>query len=282
MRASLLTGAIAAAFALTPAHAEDVLRVCSADNDLPYTNERAEGFEDRLATVLATGLGARVERVAFPDPRFLVRDGLDKNRCDVMLGVDSQDPRVQATQPYYRSNYVFLTRTKDQLQVRDWDSPVLRTARLGVVPGTPAELMVTQIGRYADTFRYMMKLGGNRSMRNRFVRYDIEKLVRDLAAGEIDVAVAWAPAVARYVKTSAEPLTAVPVPEARKSNGEPVRFTFDTSIGVRRGDAAMLGRVEAALQLQRAQVMQVLEDEGIKLLGQDGARVAVIDERRQP
>lgn len=282
MRASLLIGVIAAAAALAPAHAEDVLRVCAADNDLPYTNERQEGFEDRLADVLAAGLGARVERVAFPDPRYLVRDGLDKNRCDVMLGVDAEDTRVQASSPYYRSNYVFLTRSKDQLELRDWDSPVLRTARLGVVPGTPAETMLIQIGRHADTFRYMMKLGGNRSMRNRFVRYDVEKLVRDLAAGEIDVAVAWAPAVARYIKTSAEPLTAVPVPDARKSNGEPVRFTFDTSIGVRKGDAAMLSRIEAAMQQQRAQVTQVLENEGIRLLGQDGARVAVIGGGRQP
>lgn len=269
-----MVGVLAAAWLAAQAQAAPPLRVCAADNDLPYTHASGKGFEDQLAGLLAQALGTTVERVGFSDPRYLVRDGIDKGACDVMLGVDTQDPRLLTTRAYYRSSYVFISRTRDRLDVRDWSSPVLKTARLGVVPGSPAETMVRQIGRHADTFRYMMALGGNKSMRNRFVRYDVEKLVNDVASGEIDVAVAWAPAVARYVKASQEPLTTVPVPDARRADGEPVVFSYDTSIGVKRGNTELLGRIEGALTQQRPRFEQVLAQEGITSLTPQAARLA--------
>lgn len=259
--------ALALGFGLgVAAQAAEPLKLCVSDNDLPFTNERLEGFEDRLGHWLGEALGQPVERLRFADPRFMVRDGLDKGRCDLLLGVDVDDPRVQTTSPYYRSSYVFLTRAQGGPAVSSWRSEALKTARIGVVPGTPAETMLIQIGRYPDSFRYLMSLGGNKAMRNRFVRYDVEKLVRDLAAGEIDVAVAWAPAVARYVRQSPVPLKAVVVPDDRKSNGEPVRFTYDTAMGLRKGDAGLLARVEPLLQQRRAEVERLLADEGIQAL----------------
>lgn len=263
-----------AALLVPAAQAAETLRVCAADDDLPFTNARGEGFEDKLASVLAESLGMKVERVGFPDPRYMVRDGIDKDRCDVMLGVDTSDPRLQTTSPYYTSSYVFLTRAQAQVDVRDWSSPVLGMARLGVVPGTPAEAMLTQIGRHADTFRYMMSLGGNKSMRNRFVKYDVEKLVRDVSTGEIDIAVAWAPSVARYVKSSGVKLNATPVPDARKSNGERVVFTYDTSIGIKKGNTGLHSRIETALPKLRARFDEVLASEGVTALGSNAARVA--------
>lgn len=270
-----LAGALAAAL-LAGAHAQAAqpLRVCAADNDLPYTHSSGKGFEDQLAGLLAESLGTTVERVGFSDPRYMVRDGIDKGTCDVMLGVDTGDPRLQTTGAYYRSSYVFITREKDALDVRDWSSPALKTANIGVIPATPAETMLKQIGRHSDSFRYLMSLGGNKSMRNRFVRYDVEKLVKDVASGEIDVAVAWAPAVARYVKASQVPLKTVPVPDARRSDGEPVVFSYDTSIGVKKGNTELLSRIETALQAQRTRFEQVLAQEGITTLTPQASRLA--------
>lgn len=263
MRAIAAVLALCASAGTAVAQAGDTLRVCAADDDLPYTNLQGQGFEDQLAQELASELGLKLERVGFADPRYMVRDGIDKDRCDVMLGVDTNDPRLQTTSPYYTASYVFLTRADAKLEVRDWSSPALATARIGVIPGTPAETMLTQIGRHADSFRYMMSLGANKAMRNRFVRYDVAKLVRDLAAGEIDVAVAWAPAVARYVKSSEVALRATRVPDASKSNGERVGFTYDTSIGMKKTNAALLSRVESALPRLRARFDKVLAREGV-------------------
>lgn len=274
MNKLFLAGALAALLQAAQAHAADTLRFCAADDDMPYTNTRNEGFEDRLAAQLAQALGMKLERVPFADPRYIVRDGIDKDRCDVMLGVDAGDTRLQTTSPYYRSSYVFLTRSQDKLDVSDWSSPALKTARMGVIPGTPAEAMLTQIGRHADSFRYMMSLGANKSMRNRFVKYDVEKLVRDLAAGEIDVAVAWAPAVARYVKASTVPLTASVVPDTHKSNGERVGFSYDTSIGLKRSNTALYARIETLLPKLQPQIDGLLAAEGITALNGRSQRVA--------
>lgn len=249
------------------AHAAGTLKVCAADNEMPYANERGEGFEDRIAEKLAAAMDMKLERVGFSDPRYVVRDLLDKGKCDVMLGVDAGDPRVATTRAYYRSSYVFVTRADFGQEVTGWDSPALQTAHIGVIPGTPAEVMLVQLGRYADSFRYMMSLGGNKAPRNRYVRYDSEKLIRDLAAGEIDVAVAWAPSVARYIKSAATPLKVTQVPaQASKSNGEPVHFHFDTAIAVRKDDRALLARIEAALARSRDDIEGVLRAEGIQIL----------------
>ena len=126
--------------------------------------------------------------------------------------------------------------------------------------------MLRQIGRHSDSFRYLMSLGGNKSMRNRFVRYDVEKLVRDLADGQIDVAVAWAPSVARYVKDSRVPLTATAVPDTKRSDGEAITFTYDTAVGVRKGNGELRGQIETALEQLRPQIDKVLTDEGIDAL----------------
>lgn len=262
-----MAGACAAfLLASVPALAAEPLRVCSADQDQPYTAADGSGFEDRLAAALAAELGTQVERVPFADPRYVVRDGIDKSGCDVMMGVDAGDPRLATTPAYYRSSYVFLTRQADGIQVADWQDEFLKTARIGVVPGTPAETMLRQIGRHSDMFRYMMALGGNKSMRNRFVRYDVEKLVNDVASGELDIGVVWAPAAARYVKASAVPLKAVVVPDARRSDGEPVLFSYETAIGVRKGNTALLERIESALPRIEPQIRQVLDAEGIPAL----------------
>ena len=123
------------------AHAAGTLKVCAADNEMPYANERGEGFEDRIAEKLAAAMDMKLERVGFSDPRYVVRDLLDKGKCDVMLGVDAGDPRVATTRAYYRSSYVFVTRADFGQEVTGWDSPALQTAHIGVIPGTPAEVM---------------------------------------------------------------------------------------------------------------------------------------------
>lgn len=247
-----------------PAAAGETLKVCAADNEMPYANTRGDGFEDRISAILAGEMGVTVERVGFSDPRYVVRDLLDKGKCDVLIGVDYGDPRLETTRPYYLSNYVFVTRARDHLDVKDWNSPALRTARIGVIPGTPAETMLVQIGRYPDSFPYLMALGGNRAPRNRYVRYDVEKLIGDVGNGTIDVAVAWLPSVARYIAKSPEPLTVSVVPQATRANGDPVIFQFETSVGVRKGDTALLERVQGALDRGSGDIQQVLVDEGIK------------------
>ena len=187
---------------LHESQAEDKpLKVCSAENEMPYSNKDGEGFENKLAKFIAQQLGRKLEEVSCNDPRYFIRDFVDKGLCDVVMGVDQGDPRLLTTEPYYRSGYVFISRSKDGLDLQNWDSEVLRKAqKIAFVPATPAETMMRAIGRYNDMFNYQQELVGYKSKRNEYVKYETDKLVNEVSSGKAELAVLWGPAAARYVK----------------------------------------------------------------------------------
>ena len=109
-----------------------VLRVCSDPNNLPFSNEQREGYENRIAEVIARELHARVEYTWFAQRRGFVRNTLNNGLCDVIIGVPSGYDPVASTEPYYRSSYVFVTRADSKLQVRSLDDAALRRVKIGV------------------------------------------------------------------------------------------------------------------------------------------------------
>lgn len=248
--------------------AEKTLKVCSAENEMPYSNKKGEGFENKLAAIVADELGKKVEWVTWTDPRYFVRDYLDKGLCDVVMGVDTGDPRVLTTKPYYRSGYVFITRANETPAIQTWDDAFLRKAeRVAFVPGTPPEVMMRAIGRYNDMFNYMHELVGFKSRRNEYIKYENEKLVSEVTAGNAEVAVLWGPAAARYVKASATPLTMTLIPDNnQRADGEKVGFHYSTSMAVRKDDQALLNVLEHALAKRREDITQILQAEGIPLV----------------
>jgi len=245
-----------------------VLKVCAAEDEMPYSNNKGEGFENRLAQLLGQGLNRKIKYVYWKDPRYFIRDFLNKGRCDVVIGVDAGDPRVATTQAYYRSAYVFITRQADNLDIEDWDSEVLRSVKLiGYVPGTPSEVMIRAIGRYSDTFNYNKSLVGFKSRRNQYVKYDISKIVADVANGKAEVAVVWGPAAARYVKESSVPLTMTVVPDnSTRADGKKVQQHYSTAMAVRKGETVLLRQLNDFIEHYHSEIEQILEDENIPLL----------------
>ncbi|HBA65608.1 MAG TPA: methanol oxidation system protein MoxJ [Methylococcaceae bacterium] len=259
------------------AHAsEEPLKVCNAENEMPYANKKGEGFENKIAQVVGEALGRPIEYVNWTDAGYFVRDYLDKGLCDVVIGMDSGDPRVLTTQPYYRSGYVFITRAKDGLDLHGWDSDVLMNAeRIAFIPGTPAEVMMRKIGRYNDQFNYMHELVGFKSRRNQYVKYDPAKLVGEVASGNAEVAVLWGPSAARYVKESATPLTMAVIPDNNvRADGEKVGFHYSTSMGVRKEDTKLLEQLNQALAERRQDIDQILSAEGMPLVSEPAQALA--------
>jgi len=183
------------------------------------------------------------------------------------MGLDTGDPRVVTTVPYYRSGYVFITR-KDGQAVQNWDSEALQKAqRIAFVPGSPAEVMLRAIGRYNDMFSYSQELVGFKSKRNQYVKYDTEKLVSEVASGHAEVAALWGPAAARYVKAATTPLTMTVIPDTNKrADGEKVGHHYSTSMAVRKGNDAMLAQLNQVIKTKQSEIRQLLEAEGIPLL----------------
>lgn len=256
---------------------QPALKVCTAENEMPYANQAGEGFENKLAHYVAEQMGRKLETVTWTDPRYFIRDYLDKGLCDVVMGVDAGDPRLLTTAPYYRSGYVFISREQDALDLQNWDSPALKQAkRIAFAPGTPAETMLRAIGRYNDMFNYQQELAGFKSKRNQYVKYDNDKLVNEVASGKAEIAILWGPAAARYVKAASTPLTMTLIPDnAKRADGEKVGFHYSTAIGVRKGDTALLEQLNKIVREKQDDIEELLEAEGIPLLEEPASALSM-------
>ncbi|PPK75959.1 mxaJ protein [Methylobacter tundripaludum] len=261
--------------AIPPAQAEQnkPLKVCAAENEMPYSNKAGEGFENKLAELVGKALNRKVEYLTWTDPRYYIRDTLDKGLCDVAMGVDKGDPRVLTTQPYYRSGYVFISREADNLDLENWDSEALRKAqRIAFVPGTPPEVMMKAIGRYNDMFNYSQELVGFKSARNQYIKYETSKLVSEISSGHAEIAALWGPSAARYVKASSTPLVMTMVPDDNvRADGQKVDFHFSTSMGVRKNDPTLLAQLNKVIEDNRNEITELLEEEGIPLVAEPDA-----------
>jgi mxaJ protein len=273
----VLTTAVTFASLAGPVWAEDenakdadasVLRICAAEKEEPYSSRTGYGFENKIGEIVAKAMGRKPEFVWYDKPAiYLVRDQLDTNACDIVIGLDTGDERVLTSKPYYRAPYVFIQRGDSPLDIKDWDSPDLRKAeKIGMTQDSPAQVMLEKLGLFNRNFNYMKSLSGFKSKRNQYVRVLPERLVGDVAEGKADVAVGFAPEVARYVKQRGDALKMVVVPEnATRGDGVQVPFHFDQSLGVRKDDQELLSEVNSALAKARPEIEQVLKDEGIPL-----------------
>ncbi|UMY16880.1 methanol oxidation system protein MoxJ [Methylobacterium organophilum] len=244
------------------------LRICAAEQP-PLSLKDGSGLENRIAAAVAEAMGRKPDFVWLGKPAiYLVRDGLEKKACDVVVGLDSDDPRVLTTKPYYRSGYVFLTRADKDLDVKSWADPRLKQVDHMVVGfGTPGEAMLKDIGRYEEDMAYLYSLVNFRAPRNQYTQIDPARMVSEVVGGKADVAVAFAPDVARYVRDSSTPLRMTPVPDdTTRSDGQKMPQSFDQSMGVRRDDTALKAELDAALAKAKPRIDAILKQEGVPVL----------------
>lgn len=277
----VLPGAVAASIALLAAapvnaanaveeHAADpsVLRICAAANEHPYSTRDEKGFENKIAKVVAEAMGRTPLFVWDNRPAiYLVRDKLDMRVCDVVIGLDTGDERVATSKPYYRAPYVFVLPKDSKLDISSWESPdIAKADKIGFVPGSPAQVMLTKLDLFNVHFNYMHSLTNFKSRRNQYTRIDPKRLIGEVANGTADMAVAFAPEVARYVKANPN-LKMVVIPDNNERvDGEKVPHHFDQSIGVRKDDTALLEAINLALEKAGGEIKEILREEGIPII----------------
>ncbi|MFT3731898.1 MAG: methanol oxidation system protein MoxJ [Hyphomicrobium sp.] len=242
-----------------------VLRVCAAAKELPYSADDESGFENKIAKALAEGIGRKVQFVWSEKPAiYAVRDQLDKNLCDVIIGTDTSDERVLTSKPYYRAAYVFIQRKDSPLKIDSFDSPdILKAHPIGFVQGTPAETMITKLDLYNDNINYVSSLTNFKDKRNSYTRIPPERMVGEVSSQKSELAIGFAPEVARYVK--ADPslkLTVIPDNNVR-DDGMRVPFHFDQSFAVRKDDKDLMASINTALPTVQKKIDEILKDEGI-------------------
>ena len=247
----------------------DELRICASTVEAPFSAADSSGFEDRVAVVLAQAMGRKPVFVRNDKPGiYLVRDQLDQNNCDVVMGVDVGDERVLASKPYYRTGYVLVTKAERNITASAWDDQQIKDqTRFAVRFYSPAETMLKRIGRFEDNAAYMYSLVNFKSRRNQWVQVPGDRIVTEVASGEADVGIAFAPEVARYVKASSTPLRMTVISNnIDQPNGEPIPMHYDQAVGVRKNDPGLLAEINTALEKARPQIEEILKQEGIPLL----------------
>lgn len=264
----MLLACVSAIFACAASAAS--LRVCADPHNLPFSNSQGQGFENRLAQIVAHDLGRSVQYVWASQRGQYLRDTLDARRCDVVMGVPSSLPAVQTTHPYYRSSYVFVWRRDRHLEIHSFDDAALQKTRIGVhVIGedgatVPAAQALIDRGLLQNITWYRLYPD--------FQRPDPPSaLIKAVARGEIDVAVAWGPMAGYFTRNSAVPLKMVPVsPQYERL----MPLVFDISMGVRRGEASLALTFDQILARKREEIRQLLRQYGVPLVeGSDLANV---------
>jgi len=242
------------------------LRVCASSANVPYSTSDEQGFEDKIVKAVAKAMNRKTVFVSTNRPAiYLIRDLLDEKACDVVAGLDAGDERVSTTQPYYRSGYVFISRSDKNLDIKTWSDPrITKLNNIAVEFGSPGETMLKSLGKFEGELNYLYSLIGYKARRNQYVQVGPGKLVQEVIDGNADLAVAFQPEVARYVRASTEPLTVTVIPnDTVGSDGKTIRQHFDTAMGVRKGDEALLEELNAAIRKAQPEIKAILDEEAV-------------------
>jgi mxaJ protein len=252
--ALVLLGA-APALAPAPAPARPPLRVCADPNNLPFSNAKEEGFENRIAQLVAREMGTRVEYTWWAQRRGFSRNTLKAGICDLFIGVPSGFGPVLATRPYYRSTYTFVTR-RNGPRITSFDDPRLRSLRVGVqlVGDDYANTPPAQ----ALTNRHIVRnVRGYTVIGNYLQPNPPSRIVRAVSDGEVDVAVVWGPLAGYFAERSPTALRVVPV--SPEIDVPYLPFVFDMAMGVRRGDTALRDTLDAIILRRKAEIDGILK-----------------------
>ena len=272
---AILVGVVPAAVPIGSSHAQgvgldsglelvdpNVLRVCADPHNLPFSNDKGEGFENKFAELLAQKLNRKLAYTWYPQSVGFVRNTLGAHRCDVIPGFPQGDELVQSTNPYYRTAYAFVVRPGDGLDDLDTlADPRLKTKRIGIVAGTPPATYLAVNGLMQNAKPYPLVVDTR-------VESSAVAMMGDLASREIDVAILWGP-MAGYYARAASPQMRVTL--LMKDSGGP-QLAYRIAMGVRPSDQNWKRLLSRLIVENQVDINRLLIGFGVPLL----------DEKDQP
>jgi quinoprotein dehydrogenase-associated probable ABC transporter substrate-binding protein len=236
-----------------------VLRVCDDPHNLPFSNEAGEGFENKIATLLAEKLQKPIAYTFYPNTTGFIRNTLNAFRCDVVMGIPQGDDMVQGTNPYYRTSYALVSKQgSDLAKVETLEDPLLKGKRIGIIAGTPPATNLAVNGLMSNAKPYALVVDS---------RYDAPTLdmIEDLKKGDIDIAILWGP-IAGYLAKKADPQLSV-MPLVKETSGP--KMVYRISMGVRHSDQNWKRGLNQLIAANQGEIDKILSDFGVPLLDEN-------------
>lgn len=240
-----------------------VLRVCADPRNLPFSNQKGEGFENRLAELFAAKLQKKLDYMYFPQATGFVRLTLGAHRCDVIMGFPQGDDLVQGTNPYYRTAYALVSKQNSGLEdVTALEDARLKGKHIGIVAGTPPATNMTVNGLMTNAKSYPLMIDTR-------VDSSAEAMINDLNKGEIDAAILWGPLAGFYAKKADPPLHVTPL--VKEKTGP--QLVYRIGMGVRRADQNWKRLLNRLIQEAQPEINKVLFEYGVPLLDENNQAI---------
>jgi mxaJ protein len=240
----------------------NAFRVCADPHNLPFSNEAGEGFENKLAALIAGKLSEPMNYTYYPQVIGFVRNTLNALRCDVVMGVAVGDDLVQTTNPYYHTTYTLVFRPDSGLDgVDSLEASQLQGKHIGVVANTPPATVLVRQGLMANAKPYALTVDTRVDAPGR-------AMIDDIAAGRIDAGVLWGPIAGYYASRASIRIVVVPLLK------ESARMDFRIAMGVRRTDQDWKRKLNRIIAENQPEIDRILADYGVPLLDDQGKLVA--------
>jgi mxaJ protein len=241
-----------------------LLRICADPDNMPLSNQKGEGFEQKIAALIGKELNAKVEYAWWPVRRGYFSRALNGRYCDIAIEAPSGLDMAAVTKPYFRSGYMFLTRKDSGLDITSLADPRLKKLKIGVnllhsdAENTPPAMALSRYG-----------VVGNLTGYSTFYTDEDrpEDIVEGVANKEVDIAIVWGPLAGYYAARQNAPLAVTPIP----SKPGDLPFAFDISMGVKKGNDALYARLERLLAARRPEILKILGDYHVPLVERPAA-----------
>src|SRR3954447_7162492 len=235
-----------------------VLRVCADPDNMPLSNQKGEGFEQKIAELIAKDWNSKIEYAWWPVRRGFFSRALNGRYCDVAIEAPSGLDMAGVTKPYFRSGYVFVTRKDRNLNLKSLADPRLKKLKIGVnilnsdAENTPPAMALSQYGVVGN-------LTGYYTFYTDSVRP--EDIVSAVAKKDIDVAIVWGPIAGYFAKQASAPLTVAPLPPRDSLSDFP--FQYNIGMGVRRRDKELRDSLQSVLDRRAPEIQAILKQYGV-------------------
>jgi len=249
-----------------------VLRVCADPRNLPFSNEKGEGFENKLAEFFAEKLNKKLDYMYFPQATGFVRMTLGAHRCDVIMGFPQGDDLVQGTNPYYRTAYALIAKPGSGLEdVATLEDARLKGKHIGIVAGTPPATNMAVAGLMATAKPYPLMIDTR-------VDSSVQTMISDLAKGDIDAGILWGPMAGFYARKADPPLHVTPL--VKETTGP--RMVYRIGMGVRGADQNWKRLLNRLIQENQPAINKILLDYGVPLLDENDQPIVAETATKSP